>query len=623
VSELTMKHRFFSVRMMRTDPIHLDNSTTQEPGRVSGRFLSDFFASLERNHIPAKQLLGDLPIPIGESGRVTRSIEWNDFAALMKRLEHHLGGPDELERCGELVGELKPMRALQSLLGSSASPYMLYRAASRWALRRAMPGIETHIEETRPNHIEIRVRLVDGLRACPQIFHFATGGARALPRILGLSDAVVTAEVSDFEAHYQIVVPPSQTLWARFVRFYRVLFSSGSLLQFLENQQLELNAKHGALQKAHSDLAKSEQRYRAIADAAADILCEIDEHGRITYVSASVEELTGYTPGQVTGSHFSLWVPADRRDQAKKRFESFGSQSLERSIIRERLKLQTEAGKRIIVEVSLRSYRTPDDALRMVGTLREETQRPKQSSREGPARGEQNELDSLRSSLSIALDSTSGHPIKHSLAALLDSLDTHSLNPSEQRTNQLVAATERMTRIVESTMHQDSESASTLRWFETKKLTDQVEFEFLMRRAERSGPGPTLKIDASLGPAMICCEENLLAGCLASLIDWTAERTASDGELALWIHEAVGDQDANTTKAVFFVSSRRAKHSDTQNSDRASAGESRGAIEMPSALTIANAEDSANALGGDLTLTPDQSPRPVCQLQIPQPKRIG
>ena len=53
--------------------------TTEEAGFISGRFLSDFFRSLERHGIPATQLLGDLPITVDEAGRILQPVDWVDF----------------------------------------------------------------------------------------------------------------------------------------------------------------------------------------------------------------------------------------------------------------------------------------------------------------------------------------------------------------------------------------------------------------------------------------------------------------------------------------------------------------------------------------------------------------
>lgn len=599
---------------MRLRLVQETRTTTEEPGLVSARFLSDFFRSLERHNVPVTQMLGDLPITVDEVGKVARSVEWAAFTDFMKRLEHHLGGPEGLEDCGERITKFKPARALQSLAGISASPYALYRAASLWALRRAMPGVETRIEEIQPNRLEIKMRLKDGLRPCPQLFHLNVGGARALPSLLGMADAVVTAEVGDFEAQYQITMPPSRTLWARLTRVSRAVFSASSVLQFLEAQQLELHAKHDALQKTHAALAESERRYRAIADTAVDVLCELDEHGRIIYVSASVEELMGYSPEQVTGSHFSLWVPGRFRDRAKQRFEAFASEPVERAIIRERLKLHTETGDQIVAEFSLRAYRTPEGELRMVVILRDETDRPARRRKE-KTRRERNDLDALRATVESRRQSNPEHPIGKSLAALLSALETGPSDLENQAMDSLVAATDRMTQIVESAIVHAPDRELNFHWLETKSLIDIVQGEF---RAKHASAGHELRIDVSSAPPIIWGEEVLLAAGLGSLLDWAAERTHDTTQITLSV-ETARDHANGGASVVFSVSRATSLRAATDSA----VPEDGSKPDPRSILALATAEDVASALGGDLVLPDESTHWAISRIQLHQPRRRG
>ncbi len=592
-------------------------ATTEEPGLVSGRFLSDLFRSLERHNVPATQLLGDLPIPVDETGRVTRSVEWTDFSHFMKRLEHFVDGPEGLEACGERIGELKPARTLQSLVGFSASPYSLYRAASHWALRRAIPGLETTVEEIQPNQLEARIRIKDGLRPCPQLFHFATGVTRALPRILGMRDAVVIADVGDFEARYQITVPPSRTLWARTSRVFQTLFSAGSVLQFLEAQQLELHAKHEALQKSHTALVESERQYRAMTDTAVDVLCELNSQGQVVYVSPSVEELLGYSPEQVTGSHFSLWLPADCRDDAKKRFSAYISEPAEQAITLERLKLHTDAGGPIVGEISLRSYRTPQGELRLVGILRDETDRSARRRRvKTPVEGDG--LNALRSTVEELRHSDSENPIKRSLAVLLAALESNPPDHEGHASDSMVAATDRMTRIVESAMIPTREPSLSFRWLETKKLLDMVHFEF---RGIRKTPELELRIEASNAPALVWGEEALFAVALGSLFDWATERARGPAEINLRV-ETAGDAMSNDATVVFAVSSSPPICDERSVQPvHAERKEDESAIEARTNLALATAEDAACALGGNLIVPEESASHPVIRIRLPQPLR--
>ena len=55
---------------MHPDQRDLTSGTSDSRTHVSGRFLTDFFRALERQGIPARELVGDLPIPAIEAGRV-------------------------------------------------------------------------------------------------------------------------------------------------------------------------------------------------------------------------------------------------------------------------------------------------------------------------------------------------------------------------------------------------------------------------------------------------------------------------------------------------------------------------------------------------------------------------
>ncbi len=348
--------------------------TTTDPSRVSGRFLTDLFRVLEDRGLPASELLGDLPIVRGEHGEVTRAVEWDHFVEFMRRLSRAVGGPAELERCAARLGPMKPARALGSLAGLAASPRTLYRAAAGWALRRAMPAVETTVTRTPDGRIEIRAWIVEGQRACPELFHFAVGGAQAMPKVIGLGEAVVTAEIGEREARYRITVPPSPTLLARLGRIVRTLFSAGDVLRFLEAQQLELHAKNEALRRANAALEVSEQRYRALVDTAVDVLCEIDREGRVVYVSASIENLIGYAPEQVTGSHYRLWTPRHWHARIDELVETFFTLSAGRAT-QEVIRLHGADGDAVYAELTARTYDTREGDRRIVCILRDVTAR--------------------------------------------------------------------------------------------------------------------------------------------------------------------------------------------------------------------------------------------------------
>jgi PAS domain S-box-containing protein len=606
--------------------LETNTGTTEGAGFVSGRFLTDFFRSLEQQDVPATQLLGDLPILVDETGRVTRPVDWVDFVEFMKRLEHHAGGLEKLVAYGEQICDLEPTTMLRTLVGLSTSPYSLYRAASQWALRRAIPGIQTSIKKVSHNRIEIQVSLSKEMRPCPQLFQLAIGSARALPRILGLNDAVVTARIEDFDAAYQITVPASRTPWARLTRLFRMLASAKSVLSFLETQQLELHSKHEELELAKNALAASERRHRTLTDAAVDVLCELDESGHIVYVSASVMDLLGYTPEQVTGSHFSLWIPGTHRAIARERFEVFASQSVPQTVTRLCVQLHTESGGHIVAELSLRPYRTPEGEVRMVVILRDETDRLLRESKQSRAEKKELRGDSvhgLRDRLEKSQTSTKGHPIERSLALLLASLDTSPGEPDEIAIGRLISSTDRMTQIVERSLAISDDSSANFRWHEMEKLTEQIRGEF---HSSSANAGHTLRIEETNAPALFWCEDGLLIAGLGSLLDWTAEQTSPRDGLYLKIEEVEEAQNGSRMLAFsvgIAVNEQSASSlNDTENTDNIDTTTDTDTDKTISAranLALATAKDAANALGGDIHLDRVALGRPISRFRIPQP----
>jgi PAS domain S-box-containing protein len=351
-----------------------------------------------------------------------------------------------------------------------------------------------------------------------------------------------------------------------------------------------------------------------MTDTAVDVLCELNDQGHVVYVSPSVEELLGYSPEQVTGSHFSLWLPADCRDDAKKRFRAYISEPAEHAITLERLKLHTDSGGPIVGEISLRSYRTPQGELRLVGILRDETDRSARISRV-KTQVEGDGLNALRSTVEELRHSDSEHPIQRSLAVLLAALESNPTDHEGHVSDSMVAATDRMTRIVESAMIPTRDPSLSFRWLETKKLLDMVHFEF---RGIRNTSELELQIDVSNAPTLVWGEEALLAVALGSLFDWATERVRGPAEINLRV-ETAGDPMSNDAVVVFSVSSSSST-SDGQPVD-SERNEDDSAFEARANLALATAEDAACALGGNLDHPEESAGRPVLRICLPQPLR--
>lgn len=341
--------------------------------RVSARFLSRLFATLAKHDISSSSLLGDLPIAVDDGGRVLNPVHWDLLCELLRRLEHQVGGADEFEVCGEWLCEPSVKARLSRLLAFATSPAALYRAVAMFSAQRALPGVAIGIDVRARRRLRITVKQAQTLRPCPQLLHLATGAARALPRLLDMPDAVVEARVGSRSAELDVQIPASRTGVARLRRLLRALLAPGALVQQLEDRQLEFEARHAHLARAHRELQGRERDLRALSDAAIDTLCEIDARGRIVFVSASVRELMGYSREQVTDSHYRLWIPTALHGFAEARFESLQKAPIGTAITKARIELHAAHGRRIPVEVSVRSHWSASGEWRAVACLRDAT----------------------------------------------------------------------------------------------------------------------------------------------------------------------------------------------------------------------------------------------------------
>jgi PAS domain S-box-containing protein len=607
----------------------------RDVAQVSGRFVSDLLGSLERQGIATTQLLGDLPIPHDPSHLAASRVDWLDFVELMKRLEHAVGGVTGLEVCGAGIKTLKPTRAFRTLAGLTTSPRLLFRATTRWALRRSLRGLETQIVRIDENCIEIRARLRDGMRGCPQIFHIATGGARVLPRIIGLQDAVVEATVRPTEAYYRLSLPPSPTLFARTRRVARALFSGGSVLRSLECQQLELRAEHDALRKANAELAESEHRYQAFSDAAVDVLCELDTTGHVVFVSASIEDLLGYSKEQVTGSHYRLWLPNEFHEVASPVFESLCEQEERSTFPRKIVALHASNGKRVIAELSLRCFDTSNGERRLACVLRNLSApvnhvASRTNDQNGVARSaatndsEESSVDRIRRALATHHEanvaeapndsaSTSRNrvqPLNRSLERLLAALEAHSKDSNLSAVNDLIRSSDAMATIVEGALVAVDGEEIAPRWIETRKLLESVQLE-----ASSGSCRPEVRIeypsDCDSLPQEIYVRSELLIAGLTSLC--RCAQSSAPEAIAIELRVALGPGSESNPGLDFSIETPTPRAASNAGENRARNAISAQAIALDEAIAF----DVARAHGGEFVIERHEGGSSTRRLRIP------
>lgn len=531
---------------------------------VSGRFLADFLRAVSRTNIDVDALVGDLPVESSTPYQRHPLIEWDVFVELMIRLERRVGGTDGLEHLGELITDMRPAPVLRRVAGTSTSPVAIYHAALKWALPRAFPNLETEARALDDGRLEITCVVGANDRACPQLFHVATGASRAMPRILGLPDAVVSAEIYGHTGRFTITPPPSGTLWARVLRVWRAFFSSRKALAWLEMHQLELRSHIESLQRAYGEVREREARHRALSESLVDVMIEFTAQGRILFASPSIEELTGYRQDQVVGSNFSLWIHRDEVEAAR-RFVTEATQIGQPAVPAMVFRIHHEGGAWLWVEVVARGFATRDGERHGVAILRDVSDRVSQTDRMQRRREELEQmvaertaqlerrnrdlrelqallLQAEREGAARDLAGHVAHSINNRLGALILHLEDagQTGEMSVASTRQAVELAQRVGEVSKRTLDLYREGKVDLRPIPVAELRDELNRE-LAPRTEHFGIDLLIELDPALD--VIEADRGLLVSGLLSIAENAIDAMHGGGRLGIEIGLAASGDD--------------------------------------------------------------------------------
>lgn len=214
---------------------------------VGGRFIVGLLRAARARGIDVDSLCRSMELREAELDAHDAFISWTTCADLLEALEECAGGPDGLRRVGHAM--MEPERVVRGgrVLRLAIGPSQIYPMMLRWSGPAAFPVVESSVERLDRHRIAVEIEIPEPHRACMAFFNGCLGSFEAAPRVLGLPDSVVEAELEPRRGRYVITPPPSTSLIARLHGLFALLRGSDLTLE-------ELRAQHEAIQRQRAKL---------------------------------------------------------------------------------------------------------------------------------------------------------------------------------------------------------------------------------------------------------------------------------------------------------------------------------------------------------------------------------
>ena len=191
-------------------------------------------------------------------------IEWEEFCLLSKRFGELIGGEEALHNIGHDIIKSPVFMSEGSVMQLVAGPRLLYWGNMRWGGPSLFNNITNTFEDLGNDRVRLTLEIPENIPDCPELFMLNLGFFEAMPRMIGLSDAMVELEKGPRRGVYTVSMPPSLTLWARFKRAFGVLFNARMVFDEMASQQITLKKRYEDLERAHN---KAENERKAAVTA--------------------------------------------------------------------------------------------------------------------------------------------------------------------------------------------------------------------------------------------------------------------------------------------------------------------------------------------------------------------
>ena len=243
---------------------------------VSARAFHFFKPFEQKGMVDVDRLIAGLPITRAQLENTRHRIPWDVWAQICERFGEQIGSPDAVEASG--AGALDPgyLGPLLEIVGLFSNARDLYRIGLRWFAPQSYRNLRFTLEEQRDGPILVTVEVPESSRGSLAFMRMTAGGLRAIPRLLGLPDAVVDADMTPHRGRFVITLARSLSVRSFLTRAFSLVQGANAVVDELSEQQARIAEGYAAL-------ARAERGFRSVLEA----LPIVHRAGELRYVNAA------------------------------------------------------------------------------------------------------------------------------------------------------------------------------------------------------------------------------------------------------------------------------------------------------------------------------------------------
>ena len=248
---------------------------------VSCRTFVFFFDYVKESGVSIDELMKGLPYSKEYLLNPKNRIDWNSNCIILKNLEKIVGGREEMVRLGTTQFSKSSTPFFKTLLSHFATPARLYRAVNRHLGPMQFTPVTCHDDQYEKEWAQFTLKIDPGYEDCPGFFWLTTGGLISMPRMIGLGDAAVEADITDHACTYTVQFPSRNSIWMNLRNASRfMILGRLHYLEDVSGQQQEFNLRLAEMNELRRDFQELIER------TPVGIL--VHKNGRVLYANEAI-----------------------------------------------------------------------------------------------------------------------------------------------------------------------------------------------------------------------------------------------------------------------------------------------------------------------------------------------